>query len=234
MKTAIVLGAAVLALFGVTGCSGDDGVAAPAPTPTASASAAPTVPGDGRAITPAGEESPRVAPGEPPALVPPGGAPELVPAPPNEAPDIAPGEPDPTRDDATVDARDYQSGKYYFFQSPSGNIMCGFVYDGELGTGCQLAEATVIPAELPDCGTRPDRAVAAQVNGAQARYLCLNQGVFVGPPPDGSSGKGGGKVLNYGDTIIVRGVACTSLESGVRCTEGGHGFMIAADAQSLF
>ncbi|MGV9612791.1 hypothetical protein [Nocardia xishanensis] len=90
-----------------------------------------------------------------------------------------------------------------------------------------------MPSELSDCGTRPERAVAAQVVGGRGQFLCLNQGVFVGAPLDGS-GKGGGKVLPYGATIIVRGTACTSLPSGIRCDAAGHGFVIAADAQSLF
>ncbi|WP_307620348.1 DUF6636 domain-containing protein [Nocardia salmonicida] len=40
--------------------------------------------------------------------------------------------------------------------------------------------------------------------------------------------------MNYGDTIIVRGAACTSTEQGVRCDVGGHGFFISADRQYLF
>ncbi|MEV6560640.1 DUF6636 domain-containing protein [Nocardia sp. NPDC051756] len=139
----------------------------------------------------------------------------------------------PSRDDATVDARDYQSGDKYYFQSPSGNILCGFVEADSLGTGCQLAHASVVPAELPDCGTRANRAVAAQIVGGKAKFLCTSQGIFVGPPLDGGN-KGGGKVLGYGQTLIVRGTACTSTQAGIRCDQGGHGFFIAADAQSLF
>lgn len=139
----------------------------------------------------------------------------------------------PTRNDATVDARDFQQGDKFYFQSPTGNIMCGFINDNNFGTGCQLAKASVVPAELSGCGTQPDRAVAAVITGTTAKYLCLSQGVFVGQPLDGGT-KGGGKVLEYGQTLIVRGTACTSMESGVRCDSGGHGFMIAADAQSLF
>ncbi|MFD6156149.1 hypothetical protein ACFWF7_24440 [Nocardia sp. NPDC060256] len=139
----------------------------------------------------------------------------------------------PSRDDATVDARDYQSDGKYYFQSPSGNILCGFIESDGIGTGCQLAHASVVPAALPDCGTRADREVAAQVIGGKGQFQCLSQGIFVGPPLDGGN-RGGGKVLGYGQTIIVRGIACTSMTAGVRCDQGGHGFFIAADAQSLF
>ncbi|WP_330185056.1 hypothetical protein OHB26_16585 [Nocardia sp. NBC_01503] len=143
----------------------------------------------------------------------------------------------PSRDDANVDARDFQQGDKYYFQSPTGNIMCGFINEGAFGTGCQLEHVSVVPAELPDCGTRADRAVAANITGSKAKFICLNQGVFVGSPTGPvkpGNNKGGGKVLEYGQTIIVRGVACTSTQAGVRCDSGGHGFLIAADQQQLF
>ncbi|MEU2257652.1 hypothetical protein ABZ540_31245 [Nocardia xishanensis] len=70
------------------------------------------------------------------------------------------------------------------------------------------------PSWRPIAGTRPERAVAAQVAGGRGQFLWHDQGVFVGAPLDGS-GKGGFKVLPYGATIIVRGTACTSLPSGI-------------------
>jgi hypothetical protein len=139
----------------------------------------------------------------------------------------------PSRDDATVDARDYQQGENFYFQSPSGNIKCGFINNNNVGTGCQLTHASVIPPALGDCGTRPERAVAAQIIGRKASFLCLNQGVFVGQPLDGG-GEGGGRVLGYGQTIFVRSTSCTSSLAGIRCDAAGHGFVIAADQQALF
>ncbi|MEV4129252.1 DUF6636 domain-containing protein [Nocardia sp. NPDC049707] len=140
----------------------------------------------------------------------------------------------PNRDDVNVDARDYQQGDKFYFQSPNGNIMCGFINDYGFGVGCQLVHASAVPAELANCSEQPDRTVAADVGySGEARYVCMKQGVFVGQPPNGST-TGGGKVLEYGQTIMVRSMACTSTESGVRCDNGKHGFMIAADAQSLF
>lgn len=139
----------------------------------------------------------------------------------------------PSRDDATVDARDYQQRNNFYFQSPTGNINCGIVEEGTLGVGCQLADTRVIPPELPTCDNSPARKVAAHVYGGTAEFMCTNQGFFVGEPVDGTN-RGGGKILNYGDTIIVRGAACTSTEKGVRCDAGGHGFFISADQQYLF
>ncbi|APB01730.1 hypothetical protein [Nocardia seriolae] len=135
------------------------------------------------------------------------------------------------------DARDYQSQNTYYFQSPSKNIKCGIYVDDIHTVGCQLKNATVIPAGL-SCANNPGHSVAAQVSGGNSQFICLNQGVYVGPPTDGSTApgfhEGGGKVLEYGQTIGVRGVICESMTSGVRCSTAGHGFFIAADAQSLF
>ncbi|WP_405494278.1 DUF6636 domain-containing protein [Nocardia sp. NBC_00511] len=153
------------------------------------------------------------------------------------APATAPGKGVPTTTTAAttaVDARDYQQGDAFYFQSPTGNIMCGFINADSLGTGCQLEHASVVPASLPGCGTAANRAVAAEINGGTASFRCVSQGFYVGAPPNGQSGKGGGKVLAYGQTITVRGVACTSSQDGVRCDAAGHGFLIAADKQSLF
>ncbi|WP_249358127.1 DUF6636 domain-containing protein [Nocardia cyriacigeorgica] len=211
MKRALFAGLAVVVSIGVSGC-GEDGS-----TSSASATASTAQPST---AAPTGVQQP-IAPGEPdpgrPSGEPAGGETTL-----------------PSRDDATVDARDFQQGNYFYFQSPTGNIMCGFINEGELGTGCQLGTTEVVSPELSDCDTsRADRAVAAQVLGGAARFMCVNQGFFVGSPTDGSR-KGGGNVLEYGETIIVRGTACTSMLSGVRCDQAGRGFMIAADKQYLF
>ncbi|WP_194852741.1 hypothetical protein [Nocardia sp. SYP-A9097] len=143
----------------------------------------------------------------------------------------------PNRDDTSVDAADFKQGDKYYFQSPTGNIMCGFVNEGPFGTGCQLEHASVVPAELPGCGQDGAHAVAAYITHSKAQYKCLNQGVFVGSPlgpVTSGTTKGGGKVLEYGQTIVVHGVICASTQAGVRCNSDGHGFLIAADRQLLF
>ncbi|MFE3188862.1 hypothetical protein ACFXHA_07620 [Nocardia sp. NPDC059240] len=143
----------------------------------------------------------------------------------------------PNRDDVNVDARDFEQQGHYYFQSPSQNIKCGIYVDNLNTVGCQLKNATVIPAGL-SCANNPAHEVAAAVQNGKPQFICLNQGVFVGPPIDGSTApgfhEGGGKVLEYGQTIGVRGVICESMTSGVRCTVDGHGFVIAAETQSLF
>ncbi|AYF78758.1 hypothetical protein D7D52_05675 [Nocardia yunnanensis] len=143
----------------------------------------------------------------------------------------------PNRDDVNVDARDFEQQGHVYFQSPSKNIKCGIYVDNLHTVGCQLKNATVIPAGL-ECANNPAHEVAATVMNGQAQFVCLNQGVFVGPPTDGSTApgfhEGGGKVLEYGQTIGDRSVICESSSAGVRCSVDGHGFFIAADQQSLF
>ncbi|GEM32998.1 hypothetical protein NN3_40050 [Nocardia neocaledoniensis NBRC 108232] len=175
-----------------------------------------------------------------PTSVLPGGDPPVIVIPgvrvPGSATAPAPAAPDPglpSRDDATVDARDYQQRESFYFQSPTGNIMCGILADAPFGVGCQLAHANVIPPQLPNCSDAPDRKVAVHTVGGKSEFLCTSQGIFVGEPVDGTT-KGGGATLNYGDTLVVRGVACTSTEQGIRCDAAGHGFTISADAQTLF
>ncbi|MEV6276805.1 hypothetical protein [Nocardia sp. NPDC051832] len=205
MKSLGMTIAAMAAVVGLVGCGGESGTAG-------SASGTKGVASPAEPSAPAPERSPTAAPATTPL---------------------------PTRNDATVDARDYQIGDKFYFQSPSGNIMCGFINDDNFGTGCQLKDAKVIPAQLqPRCDNSPARKVGAHLQGSSATFICLSQGIFVGfpeyPGSDGGSREGGGKVLNYGDTLIVRGTACTSFTTGVRCDQGGHGFFLAADQQSLF
>jgi hypothetical protein len=114
---------------------------------------------------------------------------------------------DPNRDDG------------YFFVSPSKNLACGFVDDGEgILTGCQ---AWVRVANLPACDD-PEGASSPAIDfrkGSRASGYCLNEGVFSADT----------EVLQYGQRITVGGVACISLRTGVTCTDkvSGRGFRAA-------
>ncbi|MGY2060371.1 DUF6636 domain-containing protein [Nocardia gipuzkoensis] len=138
----------------------------------------------------------------------------------------------PSRDDVNVDARDYQQGDSYYFQSPSKNIKCALSVSNYTA-GCQLKHASVIPPTISGCANDNTQAVAAQIEGTAPSFMCWNQGVFVGSPVDGSD-EGGGKILAYGRTIGVQGTICESLSAGIRCSVGNHGFFVAADQQKLF
>ncbi|MFJ2835745.1 DUF6636 domain-containing protein [Nocardia sp. MH4] len=207
MRSAIVVAALVASAGGLAACAGDQGSTAQT-TVTQSAVAQPS--GTGAPDTP----------------------PVIVPSPATAVPTAAPTGL-PSRDDATVDARDYQQRDNFYFQSPTGNIMCGILADAPFGVGCQLAKANVIPPQLPNCDDAPDRKVAVHTVGGKTEFLCTSQGIFVGSPVDGTN-KGGGATLHYGDTLVVRGVACTSSRQGVRCDAAGHGFTISADSQTTF
>ncbi|MFF2086463.1 DUF6636 domain-containing protein [Nocardia sp. NPDC058176] len=217
MKSAIVIAALIVLTGGLAAC--DSGTVTQ-PRTELSAPGSTTMPEPG-AQEPGTQEPGDPEPGNPEVsvtAVPPGQSPAVVPA----------------RGDKLVDPRPYQQqGDNFYFQSPTGNIMCGILTELSLGVGCQLARTNVIPAQLPDCTDAPDRKVAVHVAGGTAEFLCTSQGIFVGESVDGGS-KGGGKVLNYGDTISILGTACTSTEQGMRCEVAGRGFFISADQQSLF
>ncbi|WP_336084732.1 DUF6636 domain-containing protein [Nocardia sp. SSK8] len=210
MRTAFVMAALAVTVGALTACAGGDGepVVLPGTTPAVTSALEPTT----------------APPGTGPVILPEATGPTIV----------VPGTPDlPTRADATVDARAYQQRESFYFQSPTGNIMCGILADAPFGFGCQLAKANTIPARLPGCTDAPDRKVAVHVDGNTREFLCTSQGIFVGSPVDGTN-KGGGATLHYGDTLVARGVACTSTEKGVRCEASGHGFFISADEQTLY
>lgn len=93
-------------------------------------------------------------------------------------------------------------------------------------------DAPVSP-DGPPCANSANSAVGIKLAGGSAQHICLNQGVYVGPPVDGSD-RGGGKVLAYGDTIIVQTVACQSTEAGITCWEAGSGFTLSRDVNEVF
>ncbi|MEV0078746.1 DUF6636 domain-containing protein [Nocardia neocaledoniensis] len=215
MRSAVVVAALAVMAGGLAACAGGQEQAPPTTVAQPSTTVA----------------SPSFAPpsGDPPIIVPSGArVPDSTVTPVVPLPGGL-----PSRDDATVDARDYQQRESFYFQSPTGNIMCGILADAPFGVGCQLAHANVVPPQLPNCSDAPDRKVAVHTVGGKSEFLCTSQGIFVGEPVDGTN-KGGGATLNYGDTLVVRGVACTSSEQGIRCDAAGHGFTISADAQALF
>ncbi|MFE3542155.1 DUF6636 domain-containing protein [Nocardia sp. NPDC059177] len=214
MRAVIVVAALVALAGGVAACDTTE------PAPAVTESTSPTAP---KIVTSPVTADPTVVPDTSPVTADPTVVPDTSPVPTGM----------PTRDDATVDARAYQQRDNYYFQSPTGNIMCGILADAPFGFGCQLSHANVIPPQLPNCDDAPNRKVAVHVDGNTTEFLCTSQGIFIGAPVDGTN-KGGGATLHYGDTLVVRGVACTSTEQGIRCDAAGHGFTISADQQTLY
>lgn len=207
-------------------CAGNEASDAAESSPPATS--APAAENQGAPVTP-NADTPAIetSAGNPPV----GNTPVLVP-PSAENPAAEPADP-PSRDDATVDARDYQQGSDYYFQSPSGSIMCG-IKEGTEATGCQMINVDATPpAEMQECWSRENTSGGAKVSGTGSEYLCMNQGAYVGAPTDGGD-RGGGNVLEYGDVLIVRGVACTSETTGITCYMGQNGFHVSKEATNLF
>ncbi|MEU3474417.1 hypothetical protein [Rhodococcus sp. NPDC006774] len=138
--------------------------------------------------------------------------------------------PAPNRDDVNVDARDFeQAGGQYFFQSPSGNVFCGFSSSNAPGTivGCQVRYS--VPGNTGrECLNTENNTYGVKINqDGTVEQICTNQGIFVGGPERP-------RVLEYGQVIGVTGTFCRSTEAGITCYDGDRGFMISRDVNIAF
>ncbi|MCJ0893775.1 hypothetical protein [Rhodococcus sp. ARC_M5] len=138
--------------------------------------------------------------------------------------------PAPNRDDVNVDARDFeQAGGQYFFQSPSGNVLCGFNSSNAPGTivGCQVRYS--VPGNTGrECLNTENNTYGVKINqDGTVEQICTNQGIFVGGPERP-------RVLEYGQVIGVTGTFCRSTEAGITCYDGDRGFMISRDVNIAF
>lgn len=138
--------------------------------------------------------------------------------------------PAPNRDDVNVDARDFeQAGGQYFFQSPSGNVFCGFNSSNAPGTlvGCQVRYS--VPGNTGrECLNTENNAYGVKINqDGTVDQICTNQGIFVGGPERP-------RVLEYGQVIGVTGTFCRSTEACITCYDGDRGFMISRDVNIAF
>lgn len=124
-----------------------------------------------------------------------------------------------SRDDANVDARDYQQGDTFYFQSPDGNYTCAVRPLDDRLTGC-FGAIHPTPSQLSDCATMNSASIV--IGG----YLCQTQGVM--------TGEGGGAVLPYGSVLVVQSVICTSEPTGIACDHGGHGFSISNQYNTVY
>lgn len=138
--------------------------------------------------------------------------------------------PAPNRDDVNVDARNFeQTGGQYFFQSPSGNVFCGFNSSNAPGTivGCQVRYS--VPGNTGrECLNTENNTYGVKINqDGTVEQICTNQGIFVGGPERP-------RVLEYGQVIGVTGTFCRSTEAGITCYDGDRGFMISRDVNIAF
>ncbi|OZE36268.1 MULTISPECIES: hypothetical protein [unclassified Rhodococcus (in: high G+C Gram-positive bacteria)] len=219
VRTIVATGAliAVTALAS-TSCGSDEPVSDP-PAPVTSAAAAPSANGysdsdDGGGSGGIGQAPDIVTPVQ--AIPTAASAPAVPPA--------------PNRDDVNVDARDFeQAGGQYFFQSPSGNVFCGFNSSNVPGTivGCQVRYS--VPGNTGrECLNTENNTYGVKINqDGTVEQICTNQGIFVGGPERP-------RVLEYGQVIGVTGTFCSSTEAGITCYDGDRGFMISRDVNLAF
>lgn len=106
------------------------------------------------------------------------------------------------------------------FQTPSGNIFCGFYGDGVV---CQIGEYDYTPPEF-DCGSS-GWGFNFGVDATGGGFMFCAGDV-----------EGGGPVLDYGDQIVVGDYHCVSRETGVTCVNAavGGGFSLARAGYELF
>lgn len=107
------------------------------------------------------------------------------------------------------------------FQSPSGNINCGYLPDG---LTCQISEFTYKPPDL-DCHGMGAPGATFGIDRMGDSFLFCAGDV-----------EGGGPVLAYGKQIAVGNVHCVSREDGVTCQDvsSGHGFKVSRAAYQLY
>lgn len=112
------------------------------------------------------------------------------------------------------------------FRTPSDNIHCLIVDMADWqGVRCDIADYTPSFRKPPaDCDL--DWGGAFEV-GATGRAGLACVGDTVRDP--------GAPVLGYGQQVDGPGLTCTSLQSGLTCTNAdGHGFTLSRAAQELF
>jgi hypothetical protein len=212
VRTIVATGALIaVTVLAATACGSDEPVSNPT-TPVASAAAAPSA--NGYSDSDGGSGSDVVTPVQ--AIPTAAGTPAEPPA--------------PNRDDVNVDARDFeQAGGQYFFQSPSGNVFCGFSSSNAPGTivGCQVRYS--VPGNTGrECLNTENNTYGVKINqDGTVEQICTNQGIFVGGPERP-------RVLEYGQVIGVTGTSCRSTEAGITCYDGDRGFMISRDVNLAF
>ncbi|RRH75837.1 DUF6636 domain-containing protein [Falsigemmobacter faecalis] len=112
------------------------------------------------------------------------------------------------------------------FQAPSGNIHCVMqTYEEPQNVRCDFIEGTVTHKKRPkDCELDYGQAFYLDARG-RGEVACHGDTVI----------NRRARVLNYGESLNVGGVWCTSERTGMTCRNtAGHGFSIARAKQHVF
>lgn len=119
------------------------------------------------------------------------------------------------------------SAKIRQFQTPSGNIQCGWFKFGQKPASirCDISSQEN-PAKPRPKSCEFDFGYSYAMNAkGKSRRACVSDAV----------GGPGTKVLAYGTTFAKGGIVCASTEAFLRCANSsGHGFKLSRSAQSLF
>ncbi len=113
-----------------------------------------------------------------------------------------------------------------YFQSPTGNIVCGIdLWENEATARCDMRE--LVPTHTtapPDCDL--DWGTSFVVGKTGKGMLNCHGDTILSP---------GEPVLGYGQAVSLGGISCVSAQTGMTCTNAeGHGFAIAKAKQRLF
>jgi hypothetical protein len=126
-----------------------------------------------------------------------------------------------TTEDGAPPPADITVKKLTGFTSPSGNIGC---YIDRSTVRCDINERDWSPPPAPkSCQLDYGQGIELQAGGSP-EFVCA-----------GDTALGGGKPLDYGQSIGAGILRCESLESGMTCTdaESGQSFTISKENYSL-
>jgi hypothetical protein len=113
-----------------------------------------------------------------------------------------------------------------YFQSPTGNIVCGVDrWEGETWVRCDMRDL-VQSYTSPPLGCDLDWGTSFTVGETGKGMLTCHGDTLLSPNEP---------ILRYGDAMALGGVSCVSAKTGMTCTNAdGHGFTIAKAKQKLF
>ena len=134
-------------------------------------------------------------------------------------PTTATGSPSPSGATRTLGPGDLP----FFFSAPSKNIACVFV---DAQVRCDINKHDwPTPARPASCEL--DYGNGLSVGAGRADFTCAGDTVLSEPTA---------QVLEYGQSVTVQDLTCTSQKEGVTCrnTVTGHGFTLAKEAPSRF
>lgn len=139
--------------------------------------------------------------------------------------------------DANVNEGDFygDGGQAVYFRSPSGNVTCSLGFSKpQVPPACQ-ARVSVQSAGGPHCDNTGLNVYASEFVGGVARSRCVTLSTYVGDARRTNPGTPyGGRVLDYGQTISILEVTCTSTTAGITCFDGAHGFTLARDRNAIY